>query len=84
VVFLYLKGAFKKDGNGLFSGACCDRTRGNGFRLKEGRFTLDVREKKFFTIRVMKHWKRFPRMVADAPSLGTLKVRLDRALSNLI
>ncbi|KAF1435830.1 Anoctamin-3, partial [Spheniscus demersus] len=34
----YLKGAYKKDGDKLFSRACCDRTRGNGFKLKEGRF----------------------------------------------
>jgi len=30
------------------------------------------------------HWNRLPREVADAPSLETLKVRLDGALSNLI
>ena len=33
--FQYFKGAYKKDGDRLFSGACCDRTRGNGFKLKE-------------------------------------------------
>ena len=81
--FQYLKGAYKKDGDKLFSGACCDRTRGNGFKLKEGRFRLDVR-KKFFTVRVVKHWNRLPREVVDAPSLETFKVRLDGALSNLI
>ncbi|KFP57710.1 hypothetical protein N323_02822, partial [Cathartes aura] len=79
--FQYLKEAYKKDG--VFSRACCDRTRGNGFKLKEGRFRLD-RRKKFFTMRVVKHWNRLPREMVDAPSLETLKVRLDRALSNLI
>ncbi|KFV89111.1 hypothetical protein N327_11643, partial [Fulmarus glacialis] len=81
--FQYLKGAYKKDGSKLFSRACCDRTRGSGFKLKEGRFRLDIR-KKFFTMRVVNHWQRLPREVLDAPSLGTFKVRLDRALSNLI
>jgi len=49
--FQYLKGAYRKDGEGLFTRDCSDRTRGNGFKLKEGRFRLDIR-KKFFTMRV--------------------------------
>ncbi|KFW71282.1 hypothetical protein AS28_04828, partial [Pygoscelis adeliae] len=55
----------------------------NGFKLKEGRFRLDIR-KKFFTLRVVKHWNRLPTEVVDAPSLETFKVRLAGALSNLI
>ncbi|KFM12543.1 hypothetical protein AS27_10096, partial [Aptenodytes forsteri] len=55
----------------------------NGFKLKKGRFRLDIREK-FFTMRVVKHWTRLPREAVDAPSLETFKVRLDGALSNLI
>ncbi|GAB0177579.1 sperm-associated antigen 17 [Grus japonensis] len=50
--FQYLKGAYRKDGEGLFIRECSDRTRGNGFKLKEGRFRLDIR-KKFFTVRVV-------------------------------
>jgi len=38
VAFQYLKGAYKKDGDKIFSRAYCDRTRGNGFKLGEGRF----------------------------------------------
>jgi len=62
---------------------CCGGTRGNSFKLKEGRFRLDVR-KKFLAMGMMRHWHRLPREVVDAPSLETSKVRLDRALSNLI
>ncbi|KFQ74535.1 hypothetical protein N335_12491, partial [Phaethon lepturus] len=81
--FQYFKGAYKKDGDRLFSRACCDRTRGNGVKLKEGRFRLD-RRKKFFTARVVKPWHRLPREVVDAAPLETSQVRLDGALSNLI
>ncbi|KFV11591.1 hypothetical protein N340_03758, partial [Tauraco erythrolophus] len=55
----------------------------NGFKLKEDRFPLDIR-KKFFTLRVVKHWNRLPREVVDTPSLEVFKARLDEALSNLM
>ncbi|KFM07584.1 hypothetical protein AS27_08513, partial [Aptenodytes forsteri] len=55
----------------------------NDFNLKQGRFRLDLR-KKFFTLRVVKHWNRLPREVVDAPSLEVFKARLDGALSNLV
>ncbi|GAB0193558.1 hypothetical protein GRJ2_001821100 [Grus japonensis] len=81
--FQYLKEAYKKAGEGLFTRAWSDRTRSNGFKLKEGRFTLDIR-KKFFTMRVVRHWNRLPREVVDAPSLAVFKARLDSALGNLV
>jgi len=83
VTFQCLKGAYRTDGENLFSQACCDRTRSNGFKLREGRFRLGIR-KTFFTLRVVKHWNGLPRELVDAPSLETFKVRLDGALSNLI
>jgi len=81
--FQYLKGAYRKDGENIFSKACCDRTRSSGFKLREGGFRLDIR-KTFFTVRVVKHWNELPREVVEAPSLETFKARLDGAVSNLV
>jgi len=83
VAFKCLKRAYKKDGDRLFSRAGCDRARGNGFKLKEDGFRLDVR-KKFFTVRVVRPWPRMPREAVAAPSLAVFKARLDGALSNLV
>lgn len=55
----------------------------NGFRLREGRFRLDIR-KKFLTVRVVRHWSRLPKETVDAPSLEVISAKLDGALSNLV
>jgi len=82
-VFQYLKGAYRKDGEGLFARACRDRMKDNKFKLKEGRFRLDIR-KEFFTMGVVRHWNRLPRDAADTPSLEVFKAKLDGALRNLV
>jgi len=80
--FQCLKGAYGQDGDKIFSRVCSNRIRGNGLKLQEGRFRLDIR-KKFFTMRVVKHWNTSRELIDDS-SLETFKVSLDRALSNLI
>jgi len=59
-----------------------DRSRGDGFGLKEGKFRSDLR-KKFFPVRVVRTWLQLPREAVAAPSLAGLKSRLDGALSAL-
>ena len=82
VAFQYLKGAYKQEGEGLFTRVDSDGTRGNGCKQRQGRFTLDMR-RKFFTQRVVTHWNRLPKEVVDAPSLEAFKARLDMALVSL-
>ncbi|KFV16722.1 hypothetical protein N339_06020, partial [Pterocles gutturalis] len=48
-----------------------------------GRFRLDIR-KKFFTVRVVRHWNRLPGEAVDASSLEAFKARLDEASSDLV
>ena len=54
VAFQYLKGAYKQEGEWLFTRVDSERTRGNGFKLRQGWFRLDMR-RNFFTQRVVTH-----------------------------
>ncbi|GAB0209614.1 hypothetical protein GRJ2_003427100 [Grus japonensis] len=82
-VYNFLKGGSGGGGADLFSLVTSNRTRGNGMKLHQGKFRLDIR-KKFFTDRVVSHWNRVPREVVMAPTLSEFKECLDNGLSHMV
>jgi len=52
------------------------RTRGNGFKPKEGRFVLDIRKK--FMLKVVRHWTKLPKYILYSPSLEVFKCDFEK------
>jgi len=81
--YKYLKSGCQEDGAKLFSVMPSNRTRGNGHKLKQRKFHLNIR-KNFFPLRVTKHWNRLPREFVESPSLEIFKTHLDEVLCSLL
>ncbi|KAK4816389.1 hypothetical protein QYF61_016706 [Mycteria americana] len=75
-LYSFLRRGSGEGGADLFSLVSCGRTPGNGSKLHQGSFRLDIR-KHFFMERVVQQWHRLPREVSVCVFLELWAPELD-------
>lgn len=53
------------------------RTGGKGHKNKTQKIPYEHKKNRFFTVRVIKYWNRFPRKFMDSSAVKTLKPQMD-------
>lgn len=67
----------------LFSHIASNRTRGNDFKLNQGRCKLDTRKKLLMEM-LVKHWNRLHRGVVQSPSIKAFRRHVGVAFRNVV